>query len=431
MSSIDGLTLSSELSRCLVPASVVLFDGSVLPASADLSLRQALNDAFEKKWNANAAQFARTLEEISGKFEEAQLEIATQKEEHNRYKSRAQTILAQQQTELSAVTSSLESARAVEGELDQAKAKLAELERAKSDYDPHRFASLESELLDARADLSSQRQSQQEVISRFNGQIAALEAKLTAAYREAEEATQNKENEHDQAIKAIREELEKHRAKARELVTQKEAQIHMLQNKLKLGGSTNALTQLARDEQPNASVVASPLPVSAPSASPAASVAAAASAVSFDPSTLPGSGSAPPASSLAAGEYELGALLASRDEELHRCRTHIRQLQDQLRTAEINAGSNRDHEAELTRRIAELERAAKRNQEFAKQENIEYLKNVIIKYLETGDEVTTQHNTTTMRCDAMTPTNPQPTHASSSAHPLPCRVLSLVSPPLC
>ena len=81
------------------------------------------------------------------------------------------------------------------------------------------------------------------------------------------------------------------------------------------------------------------------------------------------------------------ALAASRDEELSRCRQQVRQLQELLRTAELQSGALRDRESELARRLAEQERMAARSQELTKTDNYEYLKNVIVKYMMTGDEV--------------------------------------------
>lgn len=397
MDSIDGLNLSSEQTRCSIPGEVSLFDGSTLPACMDHVLRATLNASFEKKWNTNSSQFARTLAEISAKFDESQLELQTQKEEHQRYKSRAQTILAQHQTELANVTQALEAARVHETEVAQLKEQIRRLEETAhtSSHDSHSLAQLEAQLAEAQEQLVTHRQSQHEVVARFDAQIAELERQLAHERNLRVESLQSKDDEYQTALRAVKEELEKHRAKARELVMQKEAQIHTLQTRLKSVGvaaSTNLVSETEVATTPSfASETASTNADSAASTPSSTATTATASSTSssgtgFDTSAFPASPAAAPNAS-PSGQYHLTQLLASREEELNRSRTMIRQLQDQLRTAEIKSSSNRDRELDLQRRLTDMERIAMRNQEMLKQENIEYLKNVIVKFMETGDEV--------------------------------------------
>jgi chromosome segregation ATPase len=394
MNSIDGLNLSSEQSRCSVPTALVLFDNTTLPACMDQELRTTMNATFEKKWNANSAQFQRTLAELSARFEAAQVELAATKDEYSRYKSRAQTVLAHQQTELASASSALESARAFEGEVSSLRAQMAELERDKADYHPHRFAALQSQLTAAQEQLAAQRRVQDEIAERYGRQITELETQVAEARTVSREEIAKRDEAHQAALRAAKEDMEKHRAKARELVTQKEAQIHALQSKMKLGGgggsNSNLLDAPSKEDAPSTAPTASISIALAPAPTPTD----APSSVSFNPLVATPTASAAPLAAVdftPEGQYQLTALLASRDEELNRCRAHIRQLQEHLRTAEIKSASTRDREADLQRRIGELDRMAQRHQEMMKQENVEYLKNVLVKYMTTGDEVRQTH----------------------------------------
>jgi len=69
------------------------------------------------------------------------------------------------------------------------------------------------------------------------------------------------------------------------------------------------------------------------------------------------------------------------EQELHRHRQHIRKLQQLLRSSEVGQAQQRQKIAELQRRLTELERSQKRDQTV----NLEYLKNVTVRYIETGE----------------------------------------------
>jgi hypothetical protein len=368
-----------------VPTSVVLFDNSVLPSCMDQDLRTTLNAQFEKKWNANSTQFQRTLAELSARFEQEQVELAAMKEEYNRYKSRAQTVLAHQQTELAQSTQALEEARKFEREVDQLREQIARFEEEKQEYNPHRFTELQAQLRAVQDQLKAALTGQHEITARFTAQLEEAEKHLAEDRTRHETVLGEREAAHAAAVASLKEDLEKHRAKARELVTQKENQIVALQSKIKMGqhGSnsnlhaTAAAAAAVESAVPSASAAAPSLPITSGS---------------FDTSAMASSPIAAPVPGATVdltpdAQYQLTALLASREEELSRARSSIRQLHEQLRTVEIHSATTRDREAELQRRIAEMERMAKRNMELTKQENVEYLKNVLVRYMETGDEV--------------------------------------------
>jgi hypothetical protein len=189
-----------------------------------------------------------------------------------------------------------------------------------------------------------------------------------------------REEELRQVRQQAREELDRHRQKARELATQQEAQIHVLHSKLK---GLHLPPPAQPKEEP---LQQQPSRPSTPAAATSASSAPAEGNVSAMAAADGSSGSVSPADANSAADFQLAALSASRDEELARCRTHIRQLQDLLRTSELQGTALRERESALQRQLAEQSRMAQRSQELSKQDSYEYLKNVLIKYIETGDE---------------------------------------------
>lgn len=73
---------------------------------------------------------------------------------------------------------------------------------------------------------------------------------------------------------------------------------------------------------------------------------------------------------------------ASRDGELSKLAEHIRQLQQLLRDKDMAEAERREKEGTVSLRIQDLERQVSRDAQL--QENMEYLKNIICKYMEVG-----------------------------------------------
>ena len=191
-SSLDGLSssLAGEVERCAHAHIVTLFDGSALPACVDTEVRASLNASFERKWNSNSKQFQRTLSELTARLEAAAVELGATKDEYARYKSRAQTVLAHQQAELAAATSSIEALKVHESECAALREQLAALQADRNNFDPQRFQLLAQQLSDAQEALASQRALQREGKELLAGQISALEAQVAAEVAERARALQ-------------------------------------------------------------------------------------------------------------------------------------------------------------------------------------------------------------------------------------------------
>jgi len=375
--SIDSVSLVAELSRCATTDAVVLFDQSVLPACVDADIRASLTASFERKLAANAASFERSLQECQAKLDASAVELAATKSDYARYKSRAQSVLAQQQQEVSSATAALEAMKTQIAEVESLRAQVERMEQEKAAFHPQRFQLMQQQLTGAQEALAAQRELQREGEARLAARVSELEAQLVAAASERAAALSERDEELRQARLQAKEELERHRQKARELATQQEAQIHVLQSKLKGLHLTSAAAkeEALQPHQP-------PTPTAAAATTTAAEADGSVTSGGKDTAADASSSSQP----LSNDAHLSAALSASRDEELSRCRTHIRQLQDLLRTSELSSAALRDRESALQRQLGEAIRAAQRASELAKQDNLEYMKNVLLRFLETGDE---------------------------------------------
>jgi len=77
---------------------------------------------------------------------------------------------------------------------------------------------------------------------------------------------------------------------------------------------------------------------------------------------------------------------AAQAQEIQKQQQHIRKLQELLREHEVHIAEMRERENGLNQRFSELEREHKRNHQLQGQHsNVEYLKNVIVKYIETEE----------------------------------------------
>ncbi len=86
------------------------------------------------------------------------------------------------------------------------------------------------------------------------------------------------------------------------------------------------------------------------------------------------------------GLLHLAAVQAHRDAHLAQQQQRIRQLQQLLRDSELEMTALREREGSLLQKITELERALQRAEKLGDAAQFEYLKNIIVKYMETPDE---------------------------------------------
>jgi len=76
-----------------------------------------------------------------------------------------------------------------------------------------------------------------------------------------------------------------------------------------------------------------------------------------------------------------------REDESAKHKAHIRRLQELLQACQIQIAESRSKESSLNTRVLDLERTMKRMELMSSNSlNVEYLKNVVVKFMETGDE---------------------------------------------
>ena len=84
----------------------------------------------------------------------------------------------------------------------------------------------------------------------------------------------------------------------------------------------------------------------------------------------------------------LASVQAQRDEEIRHVQGRVRRLQELLRDAEAQQATERQKVTKLEEELLHFRRSQKRMEELNEGTGIEYLKNVIYKYIETGGDET-------------------------------------------
>eukprot|EP00744_Colponema_vietnamica_P012217 GILI01017162.1.p2 GENE.GILI01017162.1~~GILI01017162.1.p2 ORF type:complete len:135 (+),score=52.69 GILI01017162.1:805-1209(+) len=82
---------------------------------------------------------------------------------------------------------------------------------------------------------------------------------------------------------------------------------------------------------------------------------------------------------------------AQRDEELNRLKKKLRETQDELHVSEERLRQQREQVATMTQQLEEMERNKKREELKEKPLNLEYLKNIVLKFAESGPTGSSEH----------------------------------------
>ena len=364
-----------DLKLAQQPNAVTLSDGTMLPESLEEEISRQMKALLEKKWfNMSTQQQAEALE-LTQKLAEAEGRLTKLGEEYHGYKSRALAANHSYKADRARFTQEMAAHAQLRSEFEALRLRCEQLEiraaRAPNDDVQQKLETVMAERDELLEKHELQRSSWHEQLSRVKNELAI------AGEKHADHVAMLR-SEHDAVHAALREEFQTHRQRARDAVKEKDAEIMRLQFKVK--GMTEV--ELSLSASP---VAAAP---NLKSAGPPDSNEPAPAELERRPSQSPSAEDSRSVrsdlrdvDSLSNHSADLSHASVSVD-DLSRAKHHIRRLQQLLRDNEVSLSQHRQTQSDLVKRIEELERT--RNRE--KGANLEYLKNVVVKYMEGGDK---------------------------------------------
>ncbi len=340
---------------------------------------------------------------------------AAASEELARYKLRAHSVLKAKNDELERVQSDLNSRLALTAEYDALKLGLEEQKRSQfSASSPAQTQALKDEIERLQTECRALSDAHKRVESEYTAKITDLNATIKTLQQNHAQALSEAQAAADAQHTALRTELQALRQRSRESTLEREKELALLQHKLKLAlshqplsaahellatmdataagtgsaGATASTSGAAASRQtpPHTPRDRSTVPPSPASGDDSASSTQDLKTVALTPQK-PGAAAAAPNDGLDGELLHLASIQAQRDAQLNKQQTRIRQLQQLVREQELALAGAREKEQTLGSRVTELERALTRDKELSATGNMEYLKNIIVKYMETGEEV--------------------------------------------
>lgn len=407
--------LRTEKQRAASVAEVMLQGGCILPEDLVERVGRETRERMAGEWKSTSAHYQRTIQDLTSRLETAESDVKTAREEYVRYKARAHSVLQAQTSELDKGTAEAASLLSLKPAMTLLQAKYDELLSQQPDPKElqklqHEVDQLQQDKLALEIDLRLSEEELKLAVSTAEKRLETvrtdMQAQLEAAQEKLQRAEESRRHEEEQRmglaakLRALKERHASSSSSSSSSLSSSPSPISVATSSLTPSASSLAVSP-ADAQSPHTSVSSLPISLSEVG-SVGSAMFLSSNLADFSPSYLP-IGSTSHASSTLSTHLDamspvavartsskeegggsilhLAALQASRDEELQRQRAHIRQLQQLLSEKDMSLVAQREKEDALAKHVSKLERENLRDQQL--QENMTYLKNVILQYMGT------------------------------------------------